>query len=62
MLVLSRKVNESIRIDSDVEIKVVAVSGNRVKIGITAPDSVRIQRAEAGGVPAMTDAVAGRTE
>ena len=46
MLVLSRKANQSITLDCGVEISVVAVKGNRVKLGITAPDSVRILRSE----------------
>ena len=48
MLVLTRKVDESIIVDGDIEIMVVAVHGNRVKLGITAPDSIRIRRAEVG--------------
>ena len=46
MLVLGRKTNESILIGDDVEITVLAVDGDRVKIGIKAPDSVRILRQE----------------
>jgi carbon storage regulator len=46
MLVLSRKTDESIWIDGDVEITALAVNGNRVKLGIGAPDSVRIVRTE----------------
>jgi carbon storage regulator len=46
MLVLSRKANESITLDCGVEITVVSVNGNRVKLGIKAPDSVHILRTE----------------
>jgi carbon storage regulator len=46
MLVLSRKPNERIVIADDIEIVVIAVQGDRVKLGFTAPDRVRIQRAE----------------
>jgi carbon storage regulator len=46
MLVLSRKASESIMVDHDIEITVISVRGNRVKIGIEAPGSVRIMRAE----------------
>ncbi len=46
MLVLSRKTNESIHIDGDIRIKVVAIQGNTVRLGIEAPDSVGIYREE----------------
>jgi len=46
MLVLSRKTNESITIEGGVEIKVIGVSGNRVKLGIEAPASLHIARTE----------------
>jgi carbon storage regulator len=46
MLVLTRKKNESIQIGEDIEIKVLAVEGDQVKLGITAPKSVDIHRKE----------------
>ncbi len=46
MLVLSRKLNESIVIDGDIRITVVGIRGNHVRIGIEATDSVRIIREE----------------
>jgi carbon storage regulator len=46
MLVLRRKVNEAIVLDGRIEVKVLAVEGERVKIGITAPSDVPIFRAE----------------
>jgi carbon storage regulator len=46
MLVLSRKIGEKIVIGSDVTITVVAVQGNKVRIGIDAPDHVTILRGE----------------
>ncbi|MHB8621351.1 MAG: carbon storage regulator CsrA [Chloroflexota bacterium] len=46
MLILTRKVNERIRIGQDVEIVVLKVSKDKVKLGINAPDSVMIQRNE----------------
>ncbi len=46
MLVLTRKVNESIVIDGDITIKVVGVRGNQVRLGITAPPSRSIYRSE----------------
>lgn len=46
MLVLSRKVGESIKIDEDIIITVLEVKGSTVKLGIKAPGSYRILRAE----------------
>ncbi len=46
MLALSRKVNESIVIGNDVEITILEVKGDQVKIGISAPKSVPIYRKE----------------
>ena len=46
MLVLSRKPGESIKLGDDIEIILVAVEGQRVRIGIKAPREVRILRTE----------------
>ncbi|NLL52872.1 MAG: carbon storage regulator CsrA [Peptococcaceae bacterium] len=46
MLVLSRKVNERIKINDDIEIVVVSVAGDVVRIGIEAPKDVKILRSE----------------
>lgn len=46
MLVLSRKKAESIMIGDHIEIKVLAVEGEQVKIGIIAPKTVTIHRQE----------------
>ncbi len=46
MLVLTRKTNESIYIDGEIEVMVVAVRGNRVRLGFRAPADVTIQRKE----------------
>ena len=45
MLVLTRKVTESIKIGESI-ITIVRVSGDRVKVGIDAPSSVKIVRSE----------------
>lgn len=46
MLVLSRKNKEGIMIGEDIEIKVLAIEGDQVKLGIHAPKSVEIHRKE----------------
>ncbi len=46
MLVLSRKENQKIRIDSEIIINVISISENQVKIGIEAPKNVKILRDE----------------
>lgn len=46
MLVLTRKNNESIQIGDDIEIKVLGIEGDQIKLGIEAPKSVDIYRKE----------------
>jgi len=46
MLVLTRKLNESINIGTDIEIFVVEIKDDHVKIGIKAPKDVPVHRAE----------------
>lgn len=46
MLVLTRKKQESIHIGSDIEITILEVEGERVKIGIKAPRASTILRGE----------------
>lgn len=46
MLVLTRKVGEALRIGDDIEITLVEVRGDAVKLGIQAPRSVGIWRKE----------------
>ena len=46
MLVLSRQRDESIMIGDDVEIIIVDVRGDKVRLGITAPKSVPVHRRE----------------
>lgn len=46
MLALSRKVNESIMIGNNIEITVLEVKGDQIKLGISAPKSVPIYRKE----------------
>ena len=46
MLALSRKANESIVIGNDIEVTILEIKGEQVKIGITAPKSVPVYREE----------------
>lgn len=46
MLVLTRKEDESIMIGDDVELKVLGIKDNQVKLGIIAPRSVPVHRRE----------------
>lgn len=46
MLVLSRKSQEEIRIGENITVRICAIQGDRVKIGITAPKDVPIHRHE----------------
>ena len=46
MLILVRKVQQSIWIEGDIHIKVLSVERDRVKLGITAPENVKVMREE----------------
>ena len=46
MLVLTRKTNQSIMIGDDVEVSVLAVSRDKIRLGITAPRDVPVFRKE----------------
>jgi carbon storage regulator len=46
MLVLSRQKDESIVIGDDVEVTIVDVRGNKVRLGITAPKNISVHRRE----------------
>jgi carbon storage regulator len=46
MLVLSRQKNESIIIGDDVEVIIVDVRGDKVRLGITAPKAISVHRKE----------------
>lgn len=46
MLALSRKKNEALVIDNKIEVTVLEIKGDQVKIGITAPKEVPIYRKE----------------
>ncbi|HMV42178.1 MAG TPA: carbon storage regulator CsrA [Leptospiraceae bacterium] len=46
MLVLARRLNQSIIIGNDIEVVIVDIKGDQVKIGIKAPKNVSVHRAE----------------
>jgi len=63
MLVLTRKAKEAIKIGANIEVTIVAIQGDQVKIGISAPqtvdvhrkevfDAIQLQNSEAANVPA----------
>jgi carbon storage regulator len=46
MLVLTRKVGEQIVVSGDIRITIVAIRGDRVRLGITAPSETVVDRRE----------------
>ena len=46
MLVLSRNANDAVMIGDDIEITVLAITGNTVKLGFAAPADVPVNRSE----------------
>ena len=46
MLILTRRTNETLMIGDDIEITVLSVKGNQVRIGIKAPNNVAVHREE----------------
>ena len=46
MLILSRKVDEKIKIGTDITITLIGISGDQVKIGVEAPKNVKVFRQE----------------
>jgi len=46
MLVLTRKIGETIRVGDNVRVQVLAIRGGQVRLGLTAPADVRIFREE----------------
>lgn len=46
MLILSRKLNEKIVIGDDVEISIIEIHGDQVKLGVSAPRDVKVFRKE----------------
>ncbi len=46
MLILSRKVDEKIKIGSDITLTIIEVKGDQVKVGVEAPKNVKVFRQE----------------
>jgi carbon storage regulator len=46
MLVLTRRLNETIVIEGGIRVTVLAIKGDKVRLGIEAPEDVRVDRAE----------------
>jgi carbon storage regulator len=46
MLILTRRVGESLKIGEEVTVTVLALKGNQVRVGIAAPKSVAVHREE----------------
>lgn len=46
MLILTRAVDETLMIGDDIQITVLGVKGNQVRIGITAPNTLQVDREE----------------
>lgn len=46
MLVLTRRIGEVVIIDKDIRVTVVSIKGDKVRLGICAPDTVRVDREE----------------
>jgi carbon storage regulator len=51
MLVLRRKIGEEVKIGTDVVIKVLAVNGRSIRLGIEAPRTLPVWRGEWVGIP-----------
>jgi carbon storage regulator len=46
MLVLTREIGESFAIGDEITVKILGITGNQVRLGIDAPQHVKIHRAE----------------
>jgi carbon storage regulator len=46
MLILSRKVNEKIMIGEDISVSIIEIRGDQVRLGVTAPKTVKVFRRE----------------
>ena len=51
MLILTRRIDESLVIGDDVTITILGIKGNQVRIGVAAPKDVAVHREELSGKP-----------
>jgi len=45
-LILTRKIGEAVKIGDDIEVSIIGVKGNQVRLGINAPNDVAVHREE----------------
>ena len=62
MLILTRKTGESIMIGDNIEIQIVDIKGDQVKIGIAAPDNIKLFRKEVYDAIQKENAAAARSK
>lgn len=58
MLVLTRRIGEEVVIAGDIRVRVVAIYGHKVRLGITAPPSITVDREEVHARRCAKDPVA----
>ena len=46
MLVLTRKIEETIHIGDDIEVTILSIKSNHVRIGVNAPENILVHRGE----------------
>ncbi len=56
MLVLSRRIGETLKIGDDIEVQILGINHGQIRIGISAPKEVNIVRTELIGRPRKTEA------
>ncbi len=57
MLVLSRKVGEKLVIGDNIVVEIVRIRGNRITLGLVAPEQVKIMRGELQKKPTKPEAL-----
>ena len=62
MLILTRRVGETLRIGQEISVTVLGVKGNQVRIGINAPKDVAVHREEIFNRIAVETAAQGSTQ
>ncbi|BBU38284.1 carbon storage regulator CsrA [Aeribacillus pallidus] len=62
MLILTRKLNESIIIGDNIEITITAIEGDQVKLGIKAPKQIDVHRKEIYAAIQTENSAASRTD